>query len=259
MIRASYLPRYLACSMSRTFDQMADEGRLTDQRKFDNSPYAALGTCIHWSIQQGMGCEFPHDPEPPTDEDRRLARELVKDEEAAGAKALKLVRPILDSLAPGVWKAECEEKCSRRKISGHADLMSEDGTVLVDIKTTARRPTKARPKASNLPQMFQYKELFPDLQRAYLLYVHSIEQKWAILSPALEFDSPALRVYASMIRTRREEMQAPGFRGVPNLSACDEYFCPWRNICRDEVVPGPGTEYTAPEEPEPAMDMQVPW
>jgi hypothetical protein len=244
--RASSLAGYLYCQARAAYDRAYAVGDLEAPPAGErDTKYADLGSLIHLNLQYKLGCLFDETPDPNSPEQFASAAKLFGDNldrlrlavDAAAAAGAAAMPAAPDGLP---WRAEVHAKS--RILTGHIDFLSQDGTVLIDLKTTSRKPDHNRVKGEHYAQMLAYKLLVPSIQRAHILYVDAQQARWTMLSPPIDFTSEAavdqlarLVPFLKRIRSRRvyQSIAAPG-------GHCSGCFCPHTAICKDRLIPGPG-------------------
>jgi len=246
--RSSSLAGYLYCQARAAYDRAYAVGDLVAE---DTGPrdmkYADLGTIIHQELQQHLGCVFDTPPEPHSIETITSAAALF------GGDATKLMPAVNSAVLAAAgsmpqaadgkpWRAEVRAKS--RLLTGHIDFLSQDGTQLIDLKTTSRKPDHNRVKGEHFLQMLAYKFLVPSITSAHILYVDAVGARWAMLSPPMDFASPDLlaqveRLPAFLRRIRSKNIYASAI-ATPG-GHCASGFCPHTAICKDRFIPGPGT------------------
>ena len=169
--RSSSLAGYAYCDARALYDRALYEGTMQPAPAGErDTKYADLGTLIHAAAQTLAGCVFDG-PVPLSDTDgegtrqlRVSAAKLFNDDQAALMRAVAAAAAAAVSALPAApdgkpWRAEV--RASNRFLSGHIDLLSHDGTVLIDLKTTSRKPDHNRVKGEHFMQMLAYKFLVP--------------------------------------------------------------------------------------------------
>lgn len=246
--RSSSLGGYALCAYRAAFDRGIALGEIPKPER-DESPdatkYADLGTCVHYVAQKALGCEFPDGEEPPTEREWAGAARLFGDDMQHTKQRVEAAADVVvagvKSLGAFVWQAERAFETSL--VTGHIDLMSSEGTRIVDIKTTSRKPDHNRPKASHLWQMLAYYHLSgAKATHGYILYVDSLQARWSLLCP-FDYTSPGIQaMYQYMVRNLESYQRKETFDNVYPVvgSHCASEFCPHVAHCRDIFLPGPG-------------------
>lgn len=269
--RASQLGAYMQCSYRAAFDRALEEGVLdlpegtaaAVAEAKASSPYADLGTCIHYHLQAGLGCEWPNKRPAtdfaPTPEQLVNASQLFKGDVATTGAAIREAAVRAAAGMPASpdgkpWLAEVG--VSLPNYSGHLDFLSQDGSVLVDLKTTSRPPETSAVKPSHLVQVLAYAHAVNHLRRAitvrriYVLYVDSLRASWHLLmdidplAPGIVEYSQKVQEYIAFLRSSR--LYATAWPAVGH--ACSEW-CPYTSICRDQYRAGTGSLQNKPAAP----------
>jgi hypothetical protein len=244
--RSSTLGAYFGCDFRAAFDRLIHEGKI-EKPEDQTSPYADFGTCTHYKLQTSIGAVFPDGNHSPSDEQRANAASLhangkLDDMIEKVAACARQNLPISPDGKP--WLAEAEFKL--RTHTGHIDFLSQDYTVIGDLKTTSRKPDHQRVKADHLWQGVAYKlgvkgRFKVDPQKLWILYVDSLRAQWSMLvwidlqsEAILELEEHALH-YIKYLRSAQLYKQARPRMG----SNCSGSFCPHVARCRDRFIPGP--------------------
>lgn len=254
---------YHACERRAWYDKAIHDGTLPSMGDTGSSPYADLGSLIHPRSQALLGCEFPQGHQEDLfnrDLQRANASTLFKGDmsaldravEAGGIWAAQCMKELS---VPGGWLAEVE--CEVEAMKGHIDFISKDGTTIVDLKTTSRKPDHNRMKPGHLVQILMYYMLSGRKARyGYILYTDSMAASWAIMAGPVEFNSPRIQDYLQALiqkidylrdldTTKVDITPRPGFH-------CQGDFCPYTADCRDSLIPPAApvlfnrTSYAAP-------------
>lgn len=213
------------------------------------SPYADLGTIIHDELQTRLGCVMQTRMSEAMEPFRANAVNLFKDRSEMDL-AIEAVVEFAASIFPKAgdgkpWLAEPANELS--DLTGHLDFLSQDGLEIIDLKTTARKPDNARMKPLHLAQIVSYWDLMGrKAKTAKILYVDSLKGSWALLTDAVDFDSPFVQEYADGLRDRRKAMVSGNTGSAPSPGAhCKDGFCSYRNskACYGSLVP-PGESST---------------
>ncbi len=260
--RASAIGHYMQCSYRAAFDralhdgalQLPDDVRGIVEENKKSSPYADLGTCIHWHLQSGLGCVWPigetdadHAPSPEQILNAStLFRSNVEATDAAirdcAVRAAAHMPKAPDNLP---WLAEVGIKT--KHYTGHIDFLSQNRRVLVDLKTTSRPPDHGAVKPAHLAQVLAYASGVDYYMKAktvdtvVVLYVDSIGAKWA-LPVVIDCTDPGIMEYMEHVQNFVAYLRSPTLykTAFPNIGhACTEW-CPYTGICRDIYRPKPG-------------------
>ncbi len=240
--RASSLGYYIACDYRAALDKLVASGQMPAV-PYVPAPYADLGTMIHYTLQQAMGCVFPNGHQGPPGPDTLInAATLFKDLNACAvaiAAATALAQANMPK-KPGVWFAERAFKA--RKLQGHADFISADGEDLVDLKTTSRKPDHCRMKSEHFIQMCAYKYLCPTLRRGHVLYVDSLKAQWAMCIE-IDFETEHMKEFMVQLEQQLKYLTSKRLdqNCFPHLGAhCSSGFCPYIGMCKDKLIPEAG-------------------
>lgn len=258
--RSSSFGAYVNCDFRAAFDRLIAEGRL-DPLPQEPSPYADFGTCCHYKLQTSVGCTFPDGNHAPSAEQRAVAAGLHADGKLdemidAVAACARAALPIPPDGKP--WLAETEFKIPA--VTGHIDFLSQDYTVIGDLKTTSRKPDHQRPKPEHLWQLACYavgvaKRFKVQPQDAWILYADSLRAQWCMLvnidltSEAMMEMQAHVEAYSKYLRGAQLYRMAR-----PRMGAhCAGAFCPHVNRCRERFIPPPTTVIEAPPKAVAAM------
>ncbi len=259
--RPSSMGYYFSCDYRAALDRAIAEGvappeavALFAAKQATPSPHADLGTCIHFTLQDGLLCEFGKPDAAPTPEQWANASllfggDLDRTHKAAFASAT-LAAAHLPKLPDGQrWRAEVP--VSNSVTQGTIDLLSPDGEELWDLKTTSKPPLGGHLKAPHLYQVLTYRWLCkkrnrPMPKRGGVVYVDAVGAAWAH-AIKLDFTDPAydeltenIEQYARYMRSGRLFGQA-----VPSLgSHCSDDWCPYTGICRNRFLKPLSTGFT---------------
>ena len=296
--RASGLGAYLACLYRAAQDRLRAEGRLPlhilDAIEPDDTRYADLGTCIHFTMQDGIGGWFPQRaPESPDelagvlpyfngdtaaanqafiDGDPRAYQPTPiewqgaernfggnKDATLAQVRAAATLGARYMPKSPDGQPWLVEPTLRNDVLSGHMDFLSQCETVGGDLKTTSQPPYMSRLKPQHLAQMCSYKILKPSLQRIWVLYLDSKGATWAALV-WIDFTKPEMMEYVQQVRDFIDLLRSDDlFRiAYPNLGEhCIKTWCPYRKSCYDAFMPPPGRIYDAAKAARPTGPMRL--
>ena len=242
--RASALGGYAACLERAATDRAIAEGRLERPELSGTNSYADLGTVIHWFAQMAANVEFPNDDpaaalyteaEAVSALDAFRGGETLEELRAHAERVGQLVAQHLPEVE-GRWYGEPE--ITSPYVSGHIDFLSRDKTILVDLKTTSRKPDR-HTKMHHLWQQAGYAFLVPEVRTIYVLYADS-QGNWIALSDPLHVRDENGVEIGDWIRNVRHlthllRTDALDEIAYPNYgSHCDDCFCPYRSECRDQ-------------------------
>jgi len=224
--RASSVGKYMACPARLYYDR-------TDPQPVEHfrNKYMSFGTIVHYEIQKRLGCIGMEEP---ANEDYIEAEPML----GRAADATAMGYDEIAKAYPGVaWNAEQEWK--GEGLTGHTDLVSTDGRVCVDIKTTTKPPARGQVAVEHYWQLLAY-HLLTGCTEARVLYVSS-KAEWVSLSDSIEFAStgPARDLVQLSDNLRGDHTT------VVYGSACTG--CPHVAKCRDAAIP----RYPKPREAAP--------
>jgi hypothetical protein len=253
---------YFSCDYRAALDRAVHEGiadeaatKLFTGKQGSSSPNADLGTCIHFTMQDGMGCSFGKADAEPTPAQWANASQLFGFDlnltKQAAFKAATLAASHLPKTHDGKpWRAEV--RASNRFTQGTIDFLSEDGSQLWDLKTTSKPVLGGHIKAPHLYQLITYRWL---LKSRYgkmpthggVLYVDALNAKWA-LPISLDFTTPAFQEltehvegYTKFLRSNRLYQTA-----VPRMGPhCGDDWCPYTSICKQKFLQAPAQGFSS--------------
>jgi hypothetical protein len=250
--RASAIGYYASCNYRAAFDRALAEGAAdaevagaVAEKEATPSPYADLGTCIHFTLQDGLRCVWgtgTSADHAPTDAQWENAKTLFDPAFDIKAHALKVATFAAKHLpAPGDGKPWISEVGFEIKdVQGHIDFLSQDGLDLWDLKTTSRKPEHNRIKAPHLAQLITYQILAKTPKRGGILYVDSMRAEWAVACP-VDFENPYMVEYIEHVRSLLKYLRSPKLyqNAVPQIGAtCSDDFCPFVGLCKNRYLPG---------------------
>lgn len=254
--RSSSVGYYMACHYRAAMDRALAEGQAAPEiaaavadKEAHPSPYADLGTCIHFVMQDGGGCVWPGPAKDyaPTEAEWLNAASLDRAPYSFGGDVEKVrmhahrVASIgaahLPKPADGKpWLAETA--WSKPYAQGHIDFLSQDHEDLWDLKTTTRPPA-GHIKPAHLFQMLTYRLLVNRKpKRGGILYVSSAGE-WAT-AVSFDFTTPDMEEMTDQTldflkHVRGANLYKTAFPQVG--SQCGDNFCPYLTICRDRFLP----------------------
>jgi hypothetical protein len=250
--RASGMGAYHACERRAWYDKGIHDGTIPATGDNASSPYADLGSLIHPKAQTILGCTFPNGHQEELGETRDLMRanasQLFKGDMSALDRAVDkggrwAAACMVGTFGPIGWLAELE--CEVEAMKGHIDFMSKDGQIIVDLKTTSRKPDHNRMKPGHLIQLLMYYMVSGKKAKyGYILYTDSMSATWSIMSAPVDFQRPVIQDYLQALEQKIDYLRAmdttavditprPGFH-------CQGDFCPYTTECRDSIIPPAG-------------------
>lgn len=255
--RPSSIGAFVDCDYRAAYDRAISEDPQvltqmhaeTQQAVGSTSPFADLGTCIHFHLQDGLRCEFPGgDPtkHAPTLEQRTNAARLFNNDftildqkirESATLAAHHLPKPSDGK----PWLAEIELRDAANLTKpGHIDFLSQDWDELWDLKTTSKPPAHMRLKPPHLHQLLTYRRCAKNKpRRGGILYVDSLRASWALAIP-IDFTSPEMLEMAEHTVEYTKFLRSTQLakRAVPRIGThCTENFCPYVADCKNRFIP----------------------
>ncbi len=247
--RASILGAYFACDFRAGLDRARAEGKLVLDIVDEPSARADFGTCVHFALQTMMKCAWEDDQELHRPDEAQIinARNMHADLPTAVNSCAMLAQGAMPKLPEGVyWQAEYAFEA--KALTGHIDFLSSDGEVILDLKTTARKPDHNRIKPGHLYQLIAYYLLVTNKtgkapSMGYVLYADSERHNWTLLLP-FDFRSPAAQELIETVVEYVRYLTGPDLaqRAVPRMgNTCAGDYCPYTSICRDKYIPPSGT------------------
>lgn len=252
--RASSVGYYMKCLWRAAQDKLRHYGQLPEGlfHEQDDTSYADLGTCIHFTLQDGTRCVFPGPPEDhaPTAEewksasshfggDLEVTRERVRAAATLGAQKL----PKAPDGKP--WKAEWAYE--NEWTTGHIDFLSHDGSIVGDLKTTTKPPVNRRIKAEHQAQLAVY-HILTGAPKGFVLYVDSMRAAWTTTC-WIDFLKPDFQFYCEQVKAFCQFLMSDRLLDVayPNLdhTNCTGCFCPYTKSCYGRMAFPPGVDYNA--------------
>lgn len=249
--RGSAIGYYFGCSMRAAYDRLftecpeifSDEDRIAVEAKRCSSGYADLGTVIHYESQAKLGAGFPAGNHVPTEEQKINAASIFKGNSASCQMAItkasdtlaKIIGPDPDG---GRWEAEV--KVRRPWITGHIDLLSSQGTELVDIKTTSKPPYYSHVPPSHVLQVLAYAQALSELdihvKRIRIVYIASQSVDWYMDCPFDPNTAAMLQLRSDLVAFGKR-LRSKKFLGeaLPNIGDACESWCPYTAMCRDKL------------------------
>lgn len=252
--RASALGGYAACLYRAACDRAHHEerGGWRPQKQEDTS-HADLGTCCHFYVQDGIRATFPGPAsqfQPAKEEWESAAKlfggDLERTQDAA-RRAATVAATLLPKLKPGeTWLAE--EEWDNGDCTGHTDLRTNTGRLLVDLKFTSKPPPHNRVKPAHKPQMGAYTFL-PEREPEQILviYVDKMKAAWGCAVPIITSD-PTWQWYTQQMRDFCTWLRSEALftAAVPNVGdQCSDLWCPYTSYCSKMVAQRPGQWFDA--------------
>ena len=244
--RASKMGLYAACPRASYLDALIHKfpEHTPEDGEYSSSAYADLGTLIHDALQTRLGCVMQTRMTESMAPLRTNAATLYSNEEAleaAIASNVEWASSIFPAAPDGkAWVAEPEGETA--SLTGHLDFESQDGSAIIDLKTTARKPDNKRMKPLHLAQVVSYWNLRGRKAKwASILYLDSVKGAWAIMTDKVDFTNPMVIEYADDLdKLSRDLMRkdGTGSRAVPG-DHCKSGFCSYRGskICYASLIP----------------------
>ncbi len=252
--RASSVGYYMKCLWRATQDRMRHEGTLPEGlwAPQDDTSYADLGTCIHFTMQDGTRCRFPGPPadHAPTPEEwisasqrfvgnMEVTRERVRESATLGAQQL----PKTPTNEPWLSEWYFENEYT----TGHIDFLSPCHQIVGDLKTTSQPPVNSRVKPEHQAQMICY-HLLTGAPKGFVLYIDSMKAHWATLC-WIDFTKPDVAFFVEQVKSFCQFLMSDMLPAVafPNLdhTNCPKCFCPYKHSCYEKYAFPPGREYSA--------------
>jgi len=247
--RPSSMGYYFSCDYRAALERACQEAVAPDEisqafaaKQASPSPNADLGTCIHYTMFDGMGCAFDRN-EPPTDAQWQNASilfggNLDRTKQAAFAAATLAASHLPK---PRVWRAEV--RASSRWTQGTIDLLTEDGTELWDLKTTSKPPLGGNIKAPHLYQLLTYRLLCKSKKRPMpktggVIYVDAIGASWCH-AMSIDYEDEALVELSDQIEQYTRYLRSNQLfkHAVPRIGThCSEDWCPFVSVCRNRFI-----------------------
>lgn len=237
---------YMSCDMRAALDRLIEEGRMPDIRDKSMSPYADLGTCIHYTLQDGLRCTWPKTSAEHKYTELQLltAAELFSNDLQKTLNIIQRTAAYAAGFVPKSpdgkpWKAE--HKFITPVLSGTIDFLSEDHTVIGDLKTTSRKPKNNKAKYPHVIQMVCY-HLLTGAKSGWILYVDASGASWNTLVE-IDFTTDAMQELAQQVAAYAKYLRSVHLAkiAVPRMGDhCEDNFCPYRLQCRDRFQPKAG-------------------
>ncbi len=254
--RGSAIGYYFQCQARAAFDRLMTESPeifsaedlAAVEAKKSSSGYADLGTVIHHAAQSKLGAEFPEGEHAPKPEQHLNAASIFKGNADASKMAITKASDALAKIIgpdPGNGRWMAEVKVRRPWITGHIDLLSSCGTVLLDIKTTSKPPYYTHVPPSHVLQVLAYTQALQELdvhvKQIRIVYIASQSVDWFMDCPFDPNTDAMLRMRADLVafgkrlKTRKFLDEA-----LPNIGDACEQWCPYTSMCRDKYCVAKG-------------------
>jgi hypothetical protein len=131
-------------------------------------------------------------------------------------------------------------------LTGHTDFLSQDYSVVGDLKTTAKPMQHAWIKYEHLAQLAAY-HILTGCRQSWVLYVDSMRAAWSSMV-WVDWTKPGMKRYAEQVADFCKLLMSQTIfeTAMPRLgSHCSETWCPYRKTCYQEMMPPQGTIYNA--------------
>lgn len=256
--RGSAIGNYFACSMRAMLDRLmyeqpeifAPEDLSVVEGRKASSPYADLGTVIHYHAQTKLKAEFSAGAHEPTAEQLANAAQVFKGNESARDMAISKASDALARIIgpdPDGRRWIAEPSLKRPWITGHIDLLSSDGTELVDIKTTSKPPYYTHLPPTHVLQTLAYVQALSEtgihVKRVRIVSIASQSVDWYMDSPYDPTTEAMMQLRSDLVafatRLRSKKLFEPG-NAVPNIGDACENWCPYTHMCRDRYAVAKG-------------------
>lgn len=246
--RSSKVGGYFSCSARVAYD------RFSPAESDEASPYADLGTLIHWRLMShAMNLKFPDGKEPPTSNQLSNAETLFSSpsacEERIAAVAAYAAERVPPTPAGHEWLAETHYETD--VLTGSIDFISSDGSVIGDLKTTSKPPPGGKLKPAHLYQLMCYAILAESAgakpREAWVLYIGSLKDFDCLVKFPLDTVG-TLKLKDDIRRSIdfwRDEAALRKYAARNIGPHCRDDFCPHRARCCDLISPAPGESLSA--------------
>lgn len=244
--RPSSMGYYFSCDYRAALDRAVYEGIAPPEatkhfaaKQAAPSPNADLGTCIHYTMFDGMGCEFDKN-QAPTPEQWANASLLFGSDLDRTRKAAFASASLAASHLPKGRKWRAEVRAKNRWTQGTIDLLTDNDDELWDLKTTSKPPLGGSIKAPHLYQLITYQWLRNKTppKRGGIVYVDAISASWGCGIPVNFEDEAMIELtehvmqYTKYLRSNRLFAHA-----VPRIgSHCSDDWCPYISICKSRFL-----------------------
>lgn len=254
--RGSAIGYYYGCQMRAAYDRLmvenpeifSDEDHAAITGKKISSGYADLGTVIHYAAQTKLKAEFPAGSHAPTVEQAINAASIFKGNTAASEMAITKASDALAKVIgpdPGGKNWMAEVKVKRPWITGHIDLLSSCGTVLLDIKTTSKPPYYSHVPPSHVLQVLAYTQALEELdvhvRQVRIVYIASQSVDWYMDCPFDPNTAAMLQMRSDLVAFGKRLKSAKFLsEALPNIGDACEQWCPYTSMCRDKYCVAKG-------------------
>jgi hypothetical protein len=263
--RASALGGYVAClyraASDRAWQEHEGDGWEPDPQ--EDTSHADQGSICHFITQDGVRATFPGPPadHAPTPEMHISAAKLfggdLERQKDAARRAATVAASLLPKLPNGVgWLAE--ESWDTGYLTGHTDLRSSDGTILVDLKFTSKPPLHNKVKPNHLPQMASYTRMAKP-RKILVIYVDKTNAAWGLpvwidcMTEKWQWYTDQMMDFAKFLTTDLLYSAA-----TPHLGDhCNQLWCPYQAQCVRRLTPNPGLFFDAIKARRPTGPMKI--
>ncbi len=138
----------------------------------------------------------------------------------------------------------CETSLENEYLTGHTDFLSQDFTIVGDLKTTSKPVDRGRIKTEHMAQLASY-HLLTGCQKSWILYVDSMRAAWSTLI-WVDWTKAGPKRYAQHVKNFCEFLMSDLIYDLafPRLGKhCGDGWCPFQSTCYNDIVPPPGTLY----------------
>jgi len=265
-LRASKLGGFMLCGQRAAMDVAAQAMAVEGAEDAEDKPIPAFGSFVHWVIQKALRSRFVPDDVvntlPPAEYAEDVAAAAFPSKRVAAA--CKLFGDDISSLTArcngiaaaaiphlpkvdGTWIAE--QGLLGKHYGGHIDLLSDDLSTIVDIKTCGSVPDKRQMSEEYFWQIIAYAALVEEVfgvlpERGYILYVDR-NGEFVLLTKPVLYHHRTVQHAIQSLRNRCAQLVNYDFHGlVPTLQGCR--YCPFRAGCRDQMIPAASKEWRRP-------------
>ncbi len=238
---------YFSCDYRAALDRAIHEHLASPEveqlfalKEASPSPHADLGTGIHYTMMDGMGCTFGPDAKPPEPSTWLNAATLFGNDltktKAAAFRSATLAAAHMPKLADPNMRWLAEIRVRNRWTQGTIDFLEPvTGAMIGDLKSTSKPPLGGNIKAPHLYQLLTYRWLDGRrAKRGFVIYVDSINASWAqridldFTDPAFEELTDHIVQYTKYLRSQKLMQMA-----VPRLGThCSDDWCPYTTVCK---------------------------